>query len=279
MIIVLATDGGASETPDVTPPTDTDAAETIDDAAETGETVDDAAPVDPQPDITEAANTSAESDVKDAGEVVMGEDNEATAPETVATDDAKEPVTPKTPRDRLNDLEKAYKLMAAQTIEAREAAPLRDLYLALSQVDEVTGTDSETKRVAAYARARARQLGILIDLQKRRQELRAINERLALARDETDAARLSIQSSGQYVAVGRLAVSTVYDGSRLPRLLRVQDPGTGRTIAYVRPDDRMDYVGMLGQPGTGFDPAGQNAERAFRHQAIDEFTNPGLQRL
>ncbi len=57
----------------------------------------------------------------------------------------------------------------------------------------------------------------------------------------------ALQSVGAYDAVGRLMASTIYDGRGLPRLYRLQDPATGRTIAYLRPDPRMNVTSMLGQ--------------------------------
>jgi hypothetical protein len=54
-------------------------------------------------------------------------------------------------------------------------------------------------------------------------------------------------------AVGRVAASTIYDGQSLPKLFRLQDPATGRTIAYLKPDadyalaNRIDViVGIVG---------------------------------
>ena len=47
--------------------------------------------------------------------------------------------------------------------------------------------------------------------------------------------------------MGRLNASTIYDGKRLPLLYRVQDDGTGQTVAYMRPGSSFDLTGMLGQ--------------------------------
>ena len=50
-----------------------------------------------------------------------------------------------------------------------------------------------------------------------------------------------------------MASSTIYDGQSLPKLFRLQDPATGRTIAYLKPDadyaltNRIDIiVGIVG---------------------------------
>jgi len=49
----------------------------------------------------------------------------------------------------------------------------------------------------------------------------------------------------RYAAVGQLDASTIYDGKRLPKLLRIRDD-RGYTLAYLEPNDRFDYANMLG---------------------------------
>ena len=59
--------------------------------------------------------------------------------------------------------------------------------------------------------------------------------------------RRALDAKGLYVAVGRLSASIVFAGGERPQLFRIQDPTTGRTIAYVRPDRDFDLWGMLDQ--------------------------------
>ncbi len=47
--------------------------------------------------------------------------------------------------------------------------------------------------------------------------------------------------------IGRLLTSGVYDGRRLPRFYRLVEPGTGRTIAYLRPGPAIDPKPQLGK--------------------------------
>jgi hypothetical protein len=49
----------------------------------------------------------------------------------------------------------------------------------------------------------------------------------------------------RYEVVGQLDASTIYDGKRLPKLLRIRDD-RGYTLAYLEPNDRFDYANMLG---------------------------------
>jgi hypothetical protein len=67
-----------------------------------------------------------------------------------------------------------------------------------------------------------------------------------ISADEARAIRLAVDAKGIYAAVGRLAGSTIFDGGRLPRLYRVHDAETGRTLAYLRPDPGFDLAGMVG---------------------------------
>ena len=51
----------------------------------------------------------------------------------------------------------------------------------------------------------------------------------------------------RYVAIGRLDASIIYDGRRLPKLLRLRDPITGRTVGYLEPDEQFNFADMLGK--------------------------------
>ena len=50
-----------------------------------------------------------------------------------------------------------------------------------------------------------------------------------------------------YDAVGRLLASSVYDGVHLPRMFRVVDPSSGRTILWVEPGGPVDPKQYLGK--------------------------------
>lgn len=53
-------------------------------------------------------------------------------------------------------------------------------------------------------------------------------------------------ASTNYDATGQLLTSGVYDGINLPRLLRLVDPTTKRTIAYIRPSGKFNAERSLG---------------------------------
>ena len=141
----------------------------------------------------------------------------------------------------LDDLEAKYARLQGEPIESAEVAPLRQLYLDLAQ------DAAKSPTIARYATARAEQLAIWAELQQQRNEITRLRQRIRMRAEETQAVRLALDTTVDYAAVGRLAVSTIYDGQRLPKLYRVQDPATGRTIAYLRPDEGFDLPGMLDQ--------------------------------
>jgi hypothetical protein len=141
---------------------------------------------------------------------------------------------------RLEALESAFEIVKGEPIHTAEVIPLRDLYRALR-------AESDTPKVVHVAGSRAEQLAIWADLQARRMELRRIKAQLETKSGEAEALRRAFETSGPYAVVGKLMASTIYDGARLPRLFRVQDEITGRTMAYLRPTDDFDLEGMLGQ--------------------------------
>jgi hypothetical protein len=146
----------------------------------------------------------------------------------------------KSAQERLEDLEAAYRALREEPIVTAEVQPLRSLYLRLAE-------ESEDHTVARYSGARAEQLEIWAGLQSRRGKFERVGQRLKLTVEEAQAVRTAMETTGQYVAVGRLAASTIYDGERLPRLFRLQDAATGRTLAYLKPNDGFDLHSVLGQ--------------------------------
>lgn len=50
-----------------------------------------------------------------------------------------------------------------------------------------------------------------------------------------------------YDITGQLQASSVYDGVKLPALLRVTEPASNRTIVYVKPSQKFDAPKALGR--------------------------------
>ena len=151
------------------------------------------------------------------------------------------PVSPERRRSRLmlDDLEAAYALLLKEPIESAEVGPLRLLYIDLAD------RSAQSRTIARFARTRAQQLELWSEVQLRRVELDDSLDRVRQTTETAEAVRLTLAAMDRYEAVGQLDASTIYDGKRLPKLLRIRDD-RGYTLAYLEPNDRFDYANMLG---------------------------------
>ncbi len=141
----------------------------------------------------------------------------------------------------LEDLESAYARLLREPLASAEVVPLWRLYTAFAR--EHSGSDI----VAEHLGTRVEQLQIWSELQQQVVELNQLRRRAKATAQEIDAVAAALERTDGYVAVGRLDASTIYDGKRLPKLLRLRDPGTGRTVGYVRPNLEVKLPEMLGQ--------------------------------
>lgn len=142
---------------------------------------------------------------------------------------------------RLDELEIAFAHLVSEPPASANVQPLRRRYIQLAE------ETIDVQAVSRYAAARAEQLDLWSKIQKRRTELAALLARARRSTGDAQASRAAFEASGEYAATGQLSASIVYDGKRLPKLLRVFDPETGRTVVYVQPDSYPDMAGMLGQ--------------------------------
>lgn len=154
------------------------------------------------------------------------------------------------------EAEAAFKEAQSLPVEEQPLDHLLGLYRALqtrsdllpSELRIVVARIAQLQRNAQIA-AELRQIqGLRQEIQERErmlqeQALRQAQENLALP----DRAK-------HYDAIGMLQASAIYDGTRLPRLFRLVDPATQRTIAYVNPSPMLDpriylgqVVGLIGQ--------------------------------
>ncbi len=169
-------------------------------------------------------------------------------PPPAATTEPAVAVAPEKPREpSWEDLEKVFRTLQNQPVETAELQPMRDMYEALA--DRHPGDT----RIQRFAGARLKQLEIWEMLQRKKLEVMDAERRMRLSAGDVEVAQLTLERSAEYTAVGRVAVSNIYDGTTLPKLFRLQDPSTGRTVAYLKPDadytlaSRIDViVGIVG---------------------------------
>ncbi len=145
-------------------------------------------------------------------------------------------------RKTFEALEFAYESLKKEAIRTSEIEPLRARYMELLEgalLDE---------RNIVIARGRVQLLDARLELQERMLEVDRVRAEADHSAAGQERARIALEFAENYAAVGEVAVSTIYDGKRLPELLRLMDAATGRTIAYLQPDDEFTFeekIGML----------------------------------
>lgn len=144
-------------------------------------------------------------------------------------------------RITIDDIEQAFEAVQRENPETAEVGPLRERYLEFADRPDTSASQRE------FARARAEQLQIKIDIQTRLAKVREMRAKANADLDTIRGARVAMDARREYVAVGRLNASTIYDGQRLPLLFRIQDPSGGQSIGYLQPGQGFDLTALLGQ--------------------------------
>lgn len=171
---------------------------------------------------------------------------EETAPEPKTVKKPKPPAEPKPPSaamkllDEYKALEQKWNSMAKDTC-AR--ADLQELQTSYSNLSRNTDAVRATRQAAMVRSIQITQLIELRDMQDAAKKIAARGEDKAR---EVQAIEEWLRARQQYTAVGVLNASVVYDGERLPRLYRLQDPTSGLTVAYLTEDPDLKLSSMLG---------------------------------
>ena len=212
-----------------------------------------------EPALAEAPAGAQEEAGGDAGEMAQGDEPaddgmDAETQEIVeAYEEAAEELTPEgdageappavreTPT--LEGLGGAFERVMKQDAEDAELETLIGEYEGL----RATLGDSELDRGRRDAiDTRLELLRLRLDVQQRLQRIAEVE----LEADEnTGRVRTAIDSlDPTYTAVGRLSVSAIYDGRRLPLMFRLMsvESGASRTIAYVTPESGVDVRSRIG---------------------------------
>ena len=222
-------------TPTTTPPTApekpsvTDTTTTNEPPVQVGEKVDaDSNPVDPDP-----TQDTAAGEQKPAAKATP-------ANQTAGKADTREQVVEKVRRTRFKDIDAVWQRVAKEPVETAELEQLRDRFIALAE-------DPSTPRSESIASTRrAEQIAVRVDVQKGLLEIAALRQKANASVDGVANLELAMKTRQPWDAVGRLNASSVYNGERLPLLYRLQDQGTGQTIAYILPTPEFDLPSMLG---------------------------------
>ena len=193
-----------------------------------------------EPDTTETETSDATDAVEDDAPDEPQDDASTEADDTEA-----ESLTPmEAVIQRSRQLDEAYGVVAAQKTADAEIRPLIQEYRGLITLAADTPLAED---VARYAETRIELLNIRLELQQALEELAAIRA----AKDETAESFNEIGEAlagrRDYIVVGRLVPSAIYNGKRLPLMYRLQsvEGGSGRTLAYVTPNEDIEIDSML----------------------------------
>ncbi|MBX3355623.1 MAG: hypothetical protein KF724_07990 [Phycisphaeraceae bacterium] len=143
-------------------------------------------------------------------------------------------------RREFEDLESIWETVKNQPLESAEISVLRSRYADLQTRPNVPA------EVRAMAKARTEQLGLRLEIQERMYTLERLRAQRTQDLDRIRAISLAMEARSDYDAVGVLNASTIFDGTRLPALYRLQDPAVGQTVAYVAPRSDFQLATMLG---------------------------------
>jgi hypothetical protein len=235
----IAPAAAATATPPVNPPTNppvntekpsvTGTTTTNEPPVQVGEKVEaDSNPVDPDP-----TQDTAAGEQKPAAKATP-------ANQTAGKADTREQVVEKVRRTRFKDIDAVWQRVAKEPVETAELEQLRDRFIALAE-------DPSTPRSESIASTRrAEQIAVRVDVQKGLLEIAALRQKANASVDGVANLELAMKTRQPWDAVGRLNASSVYNGERLPLLYRLQDQGTGQTIAYILPTPEFDLPSMLG---------------------------------
>lgn len=141
------------------------------------------------------------------------------------------------------DADAAFRAAMNRPLRQRPVDQLLSDYQTLAADDALSYHDRLTASThVAQLQYMARATRVLADIDGLQDELAAAQQARA------SAARVApAQRPVRYDATGRLVVSTVFDGRRLPRLYRLVNPQDGDTVVYVRPSATFDPTESLGR--------------------------------
>ena len=172
------------------------------------------------------------------------------ADDTTATADAGEAPATTTKPARVNVAEEFRRLESEFEAASKQSVadqPIEQLTEGYTKLVEAGGLRGSMKRIAD-ARLQALQIRAdareqLLAFRKGQEEMRRRHEELKVEQQEIDE-RIAQTRVELYTAVGTLRVSSIQQGDTV--LYRLVDPGTNRTLVYIRSNDPK-YAGLLNQ--------------------------------
>lgn len=145
----------------------------------------------------------------------------------------------------LAELREAFDRVIEEPILNAEIQPLIDEHRALFTALE---GDDDAETIRPFLQTRIELLEIRLALQRQMERVDDVQARADEGAESMGSRIAEWQSRPEYLVVGRLTTSAIYDGKRLPLLYRLMsiEGGAGRTLAYIAPADGLDLNGKLG---------------------------------
>ncbi|MDP6891099.1 MAG: hypothetical protein QF471_07190, partial [Phycisphaerales bacterium] len=139
-------------------------------------------------------------------------------------------------------LEKMIVGAALSKLDTATVAQLRAGYIDVIDQEAVAHPD-----LAERATFRLQQLELAASINTTRSDIAAAQTRILRSKQDLAAQRQLLDDSPNYIMRGKLSVSPVFNGVDRPVMYRLQDPFSGRSLAYLSPESDVDIRGMLGQ--------------------------------
>ncbi len=143
-------------------------------------------------------------------------------------------------RAKFTELENTWQKL---TKENCSVADLQELHTGFVAITQDTTAMAATRRNAL---TRSTQIASILELRALKARMQDVEVKQVDKTQELADLKAWVDARPRYDAVGVLNASLVYDGVRLPRLYRLQDPTSGFTTAYLQEDPAHELSSMLG---------------------------------
>ena len=140
-------------------------------------------------------------------------------------------------------LEQLYSSLPPTEMSHDLLSRLWDAYAIVAEEDVDSDPDA-----AQMASIRMRQIELAMCLVDQQKSINRLESIMQIASSDVRVVRQAIDQPVDYVVMGRLGVSSIFTGNDgRPVMYRVEDPMSGRTLAYIKHDLTVDMTAMIGQ--------------------------------
>ncbi len=155
------------------------------------------------------------------------------------------PAAPMHSGPTLKQLDRAFEQMQREPLDAADPRELIEQY---ERYADSLPNDAAGERARRYIDARIQVLRLRIEARNMMPSIQALDQAAREADAKYAQAVDRLIPNREYLVVGRIQPSTIYDGKRLPLMYRVTavDGLVGRTLAYLVPTPQFDFDQLIG---------------------------------